>query len=84
MRSKGDLLLCESAVEQPGNDRKVAALVIGWQNNGVLVLGNWGHLGEIGKGVNELKSLAGKGVCNVERNVDEAEMRGVFSTSLAD
>lgn len=43
LRVRGDILLCESAVKQPGDDGEVAALIVGWENDGVFVLWNGGH-----------------------------------------
>ena len=43
LRVRGDILLCESAVKQPGDDGQVAALIVGWENDRVFVLWNGGH-----------------------------------------
>jgi hypothetical protein len=40
---RGDLLLGEGLVEEPDNDREVAALVVGGEEDGILVLD--GHCG---------------------------------------
>ena len=49
----GILLFGESAVQQPSDDGEVAALIVGWEDDGVFILGSRCHVEDLKERMSE-------------------------------